>query len=85
MKNHIQKGDAITVPAPAGGIASGEGVIVGPGDDAAVLRPGDGRDLVVTTDTFVEVGPVVVRIYVNGPRGSAVVEATAAGEFVKAF
>jgi predicted RecA/RadA family phage recombinase len=29
MKNHIQKGDVITVPAPAGGIASGEGVIVG--------------------------------------------------------
>lgn len=32
----------------------GEGVIVGPGDDAAVLRPRDGLDLVVTTDTFVE-------------------------------
>lgn len=28
MKNHIQKGDVITVPAPAGGTASGEGVIV---------------------------------------------------------
>lgn len=35
-------------------LPGGEGVIVGPGDDAAVLRPGDGRDLVVTTDTFVE-------------------------------
>ena len=29
MKNHIQKGDIITVPAPAGGIASGEGTIIG--------------------------------------------------------
>lgn len=29
-------------------------VIVGPGDDAAVLRPAPGMDLVVTTDTFVE-------------------------------
>ena len=29
MKNHIQKGDVITVPAPAGGVVSGEGVIVG--------------------------------------------------------
>lgn len=29
MKNHIQKGDVITVSAPAGGIASGQGVIVG--------------------------------------------------------
>jgi len=36
------------------GLPRGEGVIVGPGDDAAVLRPRDGRDLVVTTDTFVE-------------------------------
>ncbi|MDP3961368.1 MAG: DUF2190 family protein [Pseudorhodobacter sp.] len=29
MKNHIQKGDVITVAAPAGGIASGEGTIIG--------------------------------------------------------
>ena len=29
MKNHIQKGDIITVPAPAGGIAAGEGAIIG--------------------------------------------------------
>lgn len=29
MKNHIQKGDVITVPTPGGGIASGEGMIVG--------------------------------------------------------
>lgn len=29
MKIHIQKGDIITVPAPAGGIASGEGAIIG--------------------------------------------------------
>lgn len=29
MKNHIQKGDVITVPAPAGGMASGEGAIIG--------------------------------------------------------
>jgi thiamine-monophosphate kinase len=32
----------------------GEGVVLGPGDDAAVLRPRDGHDLVVTTDAFVE-------------------------------
>lgn len=29
MKNHIQKGDVITVSAPAGGIAAGEGTIIG--------------------------------------------------------
>jgi hypothetical protein len=29
-------------------------VVVGPGDDAAVLRLREGRDLVATTDTLVE-------------------------------
>lgn len=36
------------------GLAAGEGVVLGPGDDAAVLRPRPGCDLVVTTDAFVE-------------------------------
>jgi thiamine-monophosphate kinase len=36
------------------GLPSGGGVIVGPGDDAAVLRPESGDDLVATTDSFVE-------------------------------
>lgn len=35
-------------------LPSGGGVVVGPGDDAAVLRPREGKDLVVTTDAFVE-------------------------------
>lgn len=35
-------------------LPGGEGVVVGPGDDAAVLRTDGARDLVVTTDTFVE-------------------------------
>lgn len=29
MKNHIQKGDVITVAAPAGGIGAGDGAIIG--------------------------------------------------------
>lgn len=33
-------------------LPSGRGVIVGPGDDAAVLRPDDALDLVVTTDAI---------------------------------
>lgn len=31
----------------------GEGVVVGPGDDAAVLAPAAGHDLIATTDAFV--------------------------------
>jgi thiamine-monophosphate kinase len=42
------------IAALVSGLPKGEGVIVGPGDDAAVLRGRDGRDLVATTDTFVE-------------------------------
>ena len=43
----------------AGGAGRGRGagpfsLIVGPGDDAAVLRPRPGHDLVVSTDAFVE-------------------------------
>ena len=34
--------------------SSGEGVVVGPGDDAAVLAPAAGRDLIATADAFVE-------------------------------
>jgi len=42
------------IAALVSNLPKGEGVIVGPGDDAAVLRVRDGRDLVATTDTFVE-------------------------------
>ena len=50
MKNHIQKGDVLTVPAPAGGIASGEGVIVGNicGIAAEAAAVGDPVELVTT-------------------------------------
>jgi thiamine-monophosphate kinase len=42
------------IAAVLAGLPRGEGVVVGPGDDAAVLRLRDGRDLVATTDAFVE-------------------------------
>jgi thiamine-monophosphate kinase len=38
----------------AHGLREGPGVVIGSGDDAAVLRVAPGRDLVVTTDAFVE-------------------------------
>jgi thiamine-monophosphate kinase len=46
------RGDAAVRP-PAG---AERGVVVGSGDDAAVLRPSPGMDLVATTDAFVEGG-----------------------------
>lgn len=49
------------------------------------VEGGEVSYFIVGRDSFIEPGPIVVRIYVNGPRGSAVIEATAAGEFVKTF
>jgi thiamine-monophosphate kinase len=46
--------EAARVAALIASLPPGERVVVGPGDDAAVLRPRDGHDLVVTTDAFVE-------------------------------
>lgn len=42
------------IAAIVAGLPRGEGVMVGPGDDAAVLRPCEGRDLVATCDALVE-------------------------------
>ena len=48
------RGEFARITALVSMLPKGEGVIVGPGDDAAVLRADDGQDLVVSTDTFVE-------------------------------
>lgn len=50
MKSHIQKGDIITVPDPAGGIASGERAIVGNifGIAAYSAAVGDPLELAIT-------------------------------------
>ena len=50
MKNHVQKGDVITVPTPAGGIASGEGLIIGNifGIAAYAAAVGDPLELATT-------------------------------------
>jgi hypothetical protein len=51
----------------------------------AAVEGGEVGYIIVSRDAFIEVGPIVVRIYITGPRGSAVVEATPNGEFVKTF
>lgn len=48
------RGEFARIAALVSMLPKGEGVVVGPGDDAAVLRADDGHDLVVSTDTFVE-------------------------------
>ncbi len=49
MKNHIQKGDVITVSAPAGGTASGEGMIVGNIFGVAAYAAAEGDPVELTT------------------------------------
>jgi len=49
-----EPGEFERIAAIVARLPAGEGVIVGPGDDAAVLRPTAGMDLVATTDTLVE-------------------------------
>ncbi len=48
-------------------IPSGRGVVLGIGDDAALLRPGAGEDVVVSADTYVE--DVHFRWRSESPRG----------------
>ncbi|HEY6193825.1 MAG TPA: AIR synthase related protein, partial [Candidatus Eisenbacteria bacterium] len=49
-----EPGEFARIAAIVAGLPGGEGVVVGPGDDAAVLRPRPGHDLVASTDAFVE-------------------------------
>lgn len=48
------RGEFELIAALTRGLPTGERVVLGVGDDAAVLRPAPGRDLLATTDTFVE-------------------------------
>lgn len=48
------RGEFALIERLVAGLPSGAGVVIGPGDDAAVLRPREGFELVATTDAFVE-------------------------------
>ena len=61
MKNDIQKGDVITVPAPAGGTVSGEGVIVGNIFGIAADLPPIGPSFITRVCRFVRCSPTLDR------------------------
>ncbi len=48
------RGEFERIRAIVDALPAGRDVVLGPGDDAAVLRPRPGHDLVVTTDAFIE-------------------------------
>lgn len=49
MKTFIQNGDVITVTAPAGGVASGEGVVVGSLFGIATFTAAEGEPVEIAT------------------------------------
>ncbi|NBJ13208.1 DUF2190 family protein [Microvirga arsenatis] len=52
MKNHVKKGDTLTVPAPYA-VASGDGVLVGSIFGVAVTSAAQGEDVEIkTTEVF---------------------------------
>ena len=50
MKNYIQPGDTITVPAPTGGALSGDPVLVGSLFGVAAYTAAEAADLEITTE-----------------------------------
>lgn len=49
------------------------------------VEQGEVSYLIVQRDTFTAELPMVVRIYVNGPRGSAYIQAAADGTVINVF
>lgn len=50
MRNFIQEGDTVTIPAPAGGVLSGDGVLVGALFGVAVTTAAAGELVEITTE-----------------------------------
>jgi predicted RecA/RadA family phage recombinase len=49
MKNFVQPGDLVTVAAPTGGIASGQGVLIGALFGVAAITQAEGSDVEIAT------------------------------------
>lgn len=53
MKNHVQSGKSITIPAPAGGTVSGRGVMVGHLFGIAACTAAEGEPVAIyTSDVY---------------------------------
>lgn len=69
MKNHIQKGDVITVAAPAGGVASGEGAIIGNIFGIAAYAAAVGEPLELATTGVYQLPKATTAVLTVGARG----------------
>lgn len=68
MKNHIQKGDVITVAAPAGGIGAGEGAIIGNIFGVAAFAAAVGEPVELATTGVYELPKATAAVLTVGAR-----------------
>ena len=68
MKNHSQKGDIITVPAPAGGIASGEGALIGNIFGIAAYAAAEGEPVELATTGVYQLPKATAAVLTVGAR-----------------
>jgi predicted RecA/RadA family phage recombinase len=54
MRNYVQRGDALTIPAPAGGVSSGDAVLTGALFGVAAADAAEGDDVAVSVEGVFE-------------------------------
>jgi predicted RecA/RadA family phage recombinase len=68
MKNFIQRGDMITVTAPTGGVASGQGLLVGNLFGVAATTVAEGNSVEIATVGVYELPKLVSAVVAAGAR-----------------
>lgn len=68
MKNFIQNGDMISVTAPAGGIASGQGVLIGSLFGVAAKTAAEGESVEIATAGVYELPKLASAVIAAGAR-----------------
>jgi predicted RecA/RadA family phage recombinase len=68
MKNFIQNGDMISVTAPAGGIASGQGIVVGSLFGVAAKAAAEGESVEIATTGVYELPKAPATVIAQGAR-----------------
>lgn len=54
MRNYVQRGDALTIPAPTGGVSSGDAVLAGALFGVAAANAAEGEDVAVSVEGVFE-------------------------------
>lgn len=68
MKNYIQNGDVITVTAPVGGLASGQGVLIGNLFGVAATTVAEGESVEIATVGVYELPKLASAVIAAGAR-----------------